>query len=117
MAGASVTVLKALFDNSFVVPNPVVPTPDGLSLQPYTGPDAGRLTVGGELDKLASNVALGRNFAGIHWRSDYARSLQLGEDVAICFLQDQLRTFNEEFPGFTFTAFDGRRVAIGTALP
>jgi hypothetical protein len=33
------------------------------------------LTVGGELDKLAGNVSYGRNFAGIHWRSDASAGL------------------------------------------
>ena len=113
VAGACVTVLKALFDESFLVPNPVVPAPDGLSLRPYSGPDAGRLTLGGELNKLASNIAMGRNWAGIHWRSDYVRSLQLGEAVAISVLLDQVPTFNEDFPGFRFTAFDGASVAVG----
>ena len=112
-AGAAVTVLKAFFDENYVIPNPVVPSPDGLSLVPYTGPDAGQLTVGGELNKLAANIALGRNFAGIHWRTDYANSLRLGEAVATCVLQDQARTFNEDFGGFTFTGFDGTRVVIG----
>jgi hypothetical protein len=112
VAGACVTILKALFDESTVIPDPVVPAPDGLSLRPYTGPDAGRLTVGGELNKLASNIALARNFAGIHWRSDYDRSLQLGEAVATCILMDQVRTFNEDFGGFTFTGFNGTKVVV-----
>jgi len=64
VAGACVTMLKALFDESFVIPNPVAPGADGRSLVPYTGPDADRLTVGGELNKLAANIAIGRNFAG-----------------------------------------------------
>ncbi|RPH54836.1 phosphoesterase, partial [bacterium] len=51
VAGACVTILKALFDESYVIPTPVIPTPDGLALQPYQGPP---LTVGGELNKLAS---------------------------------------------------------------
>jgi len=54
VAGACVTLLKALFDETFVIPQPVVPDPTGTTLLPHTGP---ALTVGGELDKLASNVA------------------------------------------------------------
>ncbi len=103
------TMLKALFDESFVVPHPVVPSSDGLSLVPYTG---GPLTVGGELNKLAANVAMGRNFAGIHWRSDYSESLKLGEDVAISVLRDQRLTYKEDFEGFTFTRFDGTRITV-----
>jgi len=37
----------------------------------------------GELDKLASNVSLGRNAAGIHWRSDSVQGLHLGEDLSV----------------------------------
>jgi hypothetical protein len=112
VAGACVTMLKALFDESFVIPNPVMPGPDGTSLIPYTGADASRLTVGGELNKLAANVAIGRNFAGIHYRSDYTQSLKLGETVAISALRDRKLTYNESFGGFTFTRFDGTSVTV-----
>jgi hypothetical protein len=112
VAGAFVTILKALFDESFIIQRPVVPASDGLSLTPYSGPGADRLTVGGELNKLAANIAIGRNFAGIHWRSDYTRSLELGEAVAISVLQDHKLTLSEKFAGFVFTGFDGRRVTI-----
>jgi hypothetical protein len=107
VAGACVTVLKAFFDESFVIPNPVVPSLDGQRLEPYRGPDAGLLTVGGELNKLAANIAIGRNFAGIHYRSDYTESLKLGEAVAISVLEDQRLTYKEQFGGFRFTKFDG----------
>jgi hypothetical protein len=109
VAGACVTILKALFDESFVIPNPVVPTADGLALEPYTGPD---LTVRGELNKLASNVATGRNVAGVHWRSDALESLRAGETLAISILRDQRACYNEKFNGFTFTKFDGTTVTV-----
>jgi hypothetical protein len=112
VAGAGVTILKAVFDESFVIPNPVVPSADGLSLIPYSGPDAGSLTVGTELNKLASNIALGRNFAGVHWRSDYEESLKLGEEFAISVLRDQRATYREPFNGSRFTKFDGTKVTI-----
>ncbi len=108
VAGAGVTVLKAFFDESFVIPNPVVGSDDGQSPPlPYTGSDAGEITVGSELNKLANNVALGRDMAAVHWRSDALQSLLLGEAVAISILRDQHKTFNEPFDGFTFTKFDG----------
>ena len=59
-------MLKAFFDESAQIKNPVVPSADGLSVVPYTGTP---LTVGGELNKIASNVATGRNIAGVHWRT------------------------------------------------
>jgi hypothetical protein len=109
IAGAGVTVLKAFFDDSHLLPNPVVAAPDGLALNPYTGPP---LTVGGELDKLAWNVGMGRNFAGIHWRSDVAAGIDLGERLAIEVLREMKLTGHEIFAGFSLRRFDGRRVAI-----
>jgi hypothetical protein len=109
VAGACVTILKALFDESFILPNPIEATADGLSLAPFTGPP---LTVGGELNKLASNVAIGRNIAGVHWRSDATESLKLGEEVAIRFLRDERHCFNEQFAGFRVTRFDGTTITI-----
>ncbi len=47
VGGACITLLKFFFDGTFVIPNPQVPTSDGLSLVPYTGNDAGQITVGG----------------------------------------------------------------------
>lgn len=112
VAGACVTILKAFFDETHVIPDPVVPTDNGLSLEPYTGADAGELTVGGELNKLAANIAIGRNIAGVHWRSDYAQSLLLGEALAISILRDQRPGYNESFSGFTFTKFDGTTITV-----
>ncbi len=109
VAGACTTMLKAFFDESFVIPNPMQVSDDGLSLQGYTGP---ALTVGGELNKLASNVANGRNIAGVHWRSDSTNSLALGEAIAIQLLTEHKPTFVESFAGFTLTKFDGSTVTI-----
>jgi hypothetical protein len=112
VAGACVTVLKAWFDESFVFPDPVVPNATGTALISYTGPDAGSLTVGGELNKVAANIASGRNFAGIHWRTDYTEALKLGEAVAIGILRDQKETYKEGFTGFSLTKFDGTTITI-----
>jgi len=109
VAGACVTVLKAFFDESFVIPNPVVSSADGLSLVPYFGPD---LTVGGELNKLSSNITLGRNFAGAHYRSDAVEGLKLGEAVAIRLLTEENLTLNENFDGFSLTKFDGTTITV-----
>lgn len=109
VAGACVTVLKAFFDGTFVIRSPRRPTADGTAVEPYEGPP---LTVGGELDKLAFNVAAGRNMAGVHWRSDADASLRLGEDVAIEYLRDDRNCMPERFTGFTLTKFDGTHVTI-----
>jgi hypothetical protein len=109
VAGACVTVLKAFFDESFVIRGPVVASPDGNTRLPYQGPE---LTVGGELNKLAYNVAMGRNMAGVHWRSDAVESLKLGEQVAIRYLQEERDCMNEQSNGFRFTKFDGSLITI-----
>jgi hypothetical protein len=103
VAGACVTILKAWFDESFVLPDPVlVPDAAGAALVPGPAVD---LTVGGELNKLAANIAIGRNAAGVHWRSDYTRSVRLGEEIAIRLLQEQKPTYNEDHH-LTLTRFD-----------
>ena len=86
---------------------------DGTALLPYNGPP---LTVGNELNKLAANVAQGRNALGIHYRSDYWESLKLGETVALGILQDQKNTF-EEAATWTITKFElGRRTTGSSPL-
>jgi hypothetical protein len=108
-AGACATVVKAFFDEEAIIEDPVVPTHDGLDLLPYKGPDV--LTVGGELNKLASNIGIGRDFAGIHWRSDAIEGMKLGEELAIRFLIEQKDIFYEKFD-FSITKFDGTSVTI-----
>src|SRR5215831_18469992 len=108
-AGAGITVLKALFNESFVIPVPVMSSDDGLSLVPYTG---GSLTLGGELNKLASNIALGRDAAGVHYRSDGVEGIKLGEAIAISILRDTATLYHEVFSGFSFTKYDGTPVTI-----
>ncbi len=112
-AGACVTILKAFLNERSPWPGGrvVVPSDDGKTLVDYTGPGAGALTVGGELDKLASNIALGRSAAGVHWRSDYTEGLRYGERVALALLREHTLLFNET-AHFTVTRFGGRSVRI-----
>ncbi len=110
VAGACVTVLKAYFDEDFVIPSPVVSNATGSMLDPWMGDT---LTVGNELNKLANNVAIGRDAAGVHYRQDGVDGLVVGEQQAVAMLQDQSRTWNEDnFGGYTFTRFDGTRINI-----
>lgn len=112
VAGACITILKFFFNGDFVLPHPVVPSSDGLSLVPYTGGDAGQITVNGELNKLADNISFGHGIhSGIHWRSDTDSSIQLGEAVAISVLQDRAVTYNEKFT-VHFTKLDGTTATI-----
>jgi len=108
VAGACVTVLKAWFDESFVLLRPVVPDASGTSLLAWTGTP---LTVGNELDKLAANVGVGRNAAGFHYRSDYWQSLLLGEQLAIGILEEQRETYREPCT-FSFRGFEGQTITV-----
>jgi hypothetical protein len=115
VAGACVTILKAWFKESTRIidlTTPVQPSPDGLALLPYAGADVGQMTVGGELNKVASNIAIGRDIAGVHWRSDATESLKLGEQLAMGILKEQRACYNEDFNGFSLTKFDGTTVTV-----
>jgi len=124
VAGACVTILKAWFKEDEPIQNPVVPNvlnnpieikdsnnmilyKKTTELQPYTGTD--QLTVGGELNKVAANIAIGRNWGGVHYRSDYAESIILGEQLALGILQEQALTYNEKF-ACELTRFNGQKI-------
>jgi hypothetical protein len=130
VAGACTTVLKAWFDEAFPITqltlpirpgqlgpalgNPKVPDAPGTGLIDYAGADKDQLTVGGELNKVAANVAIGRNHAGVHWYTDYSESLRLGEEIAIGILEEQALTYRE---GGTFTLTPFRRHPGGHLRP
>lgn len=138
VAGACCTILKMFFDadkpwaslpglqvgniNRVVLPNPlngpvIEANVDGTSLQDYAGADESSVTIIGEINKLASNVATGRNWAGIHFRSDAEQGIALGEQVAIAYMEDVLSAMVDNYvdkppcepvyPAITFTKFDG----------
>ena len=82
VAGACVTVIKAML--ATVDPDgsrkpwpsgpedcsPMMATADGSELIADGSAEKDGVTIVGELNKLASNVALGRNMAGVHFRTD-----------------------------------------------
>lgn len=120
VGGACLTALKFFFDGTrkirpllqAVGSDVMVPSEDGLSLVPYTGPDRDRLTINGELSKLGFNISFGHGIhAGIHFRSSTTQSLLLGEQVAISVLRDRARSYNEPF-AMDITKFDGTKATI-----
>jgi hypothetical protein len=113
VAGACSTVLKAFFNQDFEIPNPVTADAEGPSPVPY----GETLRVGGELNKLAANIAMARNAAGVHWRSDSVGGIRLGETVALGLLRDIAATVTEPFAGFQVTTFDGSKVTVGLPSP
>ncbi len=114
VAGACVTVLKALFYEDSKLSDlgvtPMTIAADGTRVA-YTEPEAGELTVLGELNKLASNIGLARNIAGVHWRTDYTESLVMGERIALYFLQETINTYHETVT-FHVRTFGGHEVTI-----
>jgi len=109
IAGACVTILKAYFKESFALPGTVAANDEGTALVPYGG---AALTLGGELNKLAANISLGRDIAGVHYWSDGIVGMQLGEQVAIGYLADLKGCYSERFAGFSLTRFDGTTITI-----
>lgn len=72
------------------------------------------LTTQGELDKLAANISIGRNFGGVHFYTDYYESLRMGERIAVSMLQEHMLTYREPV-SMRFTSFDDDRIMlIGT---
>lgn len=79
------------------------------------------MTIYGEINKLASNVAIGRNWAGIHYRTDAVQGILLGEQVAIKFMEDQMSTcvennLNNTPPQITFRKFNGELYTLKATI-
>lgn len=127
IAGACCTILKLYFDTdkpwhslsgvmnnllSNNVQHPVQSNIDGSLLVSYTDGDKNSMTINGEINKLASNASIGRNWAGIHYRSDALGGIFLGEQVAMKYMGDLLASFiekniNGSNISLTFRKFDG----------
>ena len=108
-AGACATILKAFFNEDYPLPHPVEATADGTDLVPWKGQP---LTLGNEINKLASNISLGRDAAGVHYRSDSINGLFVGEEQALGLLCDYSRTYNERFDGFVLSTFRGEKIRV-----
>ena len=134
ISGACATVLKIFFDadkswNSLPgvqsnllsggVSHPVLSDALGNNLVQYSESDIGSMTIEGEINKLASNIAIGRDWAGVHYRSDSVQGMILGEEIAINVVRDTLSTVVENNldgtpPKFTFRRFNG---TLETIIP
>ncbi len=71
------------------------------------------LTLEGELNKLAANISIGRNMAGVHYFSDYYDSLRMGEEIAIGILEEQALTYSTDPFVLSVPTFDGEVIRIG----
>lgn len=133
VAGACVTILKAFFDTSTVlVSRPNDDAPNSILFSRYQAndshvayvPDDSKqqlksispdcpLTLEGELNKLAANISIGRNMAGVHYYSDYYDSLRMGEEIAIGILEEQALCYPTDDFVLTLPTFDGQTRRIG----
>ncbi|TYC51317.1 vanadium-dependent haloperoxidase [Rhodobacterales bacterium] len=130
VAGACVTMLKAFFemDDAYGKPvkyrdalhgielfvsRPAKSSPELSVLEPWTG-DSEDVTLEGELNKLAANISIARNMAGVHFYTDYFDSLRMGERIAVGILQEQMLNYTEKVC-MTFRSFDGDRLEISTS--
>ena len=124
VAGGCVTMLKAFFEmfedcDSFEErglcdkngdPIVYVPNADGSRLV-KDPKNRDKLTIQGELDKLAANISIGRNIAGVHYYSDYYDSLRMGERIAVSILMEQAPTYGDAMET-SFKSFDGDYVTV-----
>jgi len=134
VAGACVTVLKAYFDTGTVfvtdssgssgntsfrhAKNGDVAIAyeahlNGAALRPVPNPLDAPLTLEGELNKLAANISIGRNMAGVHYFSDYYDSLRMGELIAIGMLEEQALCYPTDPFVMSLRTFDGDLINIG----
>ncbi|BDM78818.1 vanadium-dependent haloperoxidase [Acaryochloris marina] len=117
VAGACVTMLKAFFDHGWQLNLGMAngkyvsyePNQDGSGLQQVLLDCP--LTVEGELNKIAANISIGRDWAGVHYFTDYIESLRLGEKIAIGILEEQKLTYGENFT-MTVPLYDGGSIQI-----
>ncbi len=118
VAGGCVTMLKAFFATTDAEGAPlawpaqlpvVQANADGSAL--VDAPDRSGMTISGELNKLAANISIGRNMAGVHYYTDYYESLRMGERIATGMLIEQMKQYNEPVE-FGFESFDGDRVHL-----
>ena len=71
------------------------------------------LTLEGELNKLAANIAIGRDMAGVHFFTDYYDSLRMGEKIALTILEEQALTYLTDPFVLSIPTFDGSVERIG----
>jgi hypothetical protein len=120
-AGKKMTILTPFpgaDDESEIKPIVISHTNSGGKLEKYSGNDAEEMTIEGELNKIACNVAMGRSMGGVHWRTDNTRSLRLGEQIACELLRSESEDYAEKrkpdgrAPYWEFVSFNGKNVVI-----
>lgn len=116
VAGACSTILKAWFDHGWPLAAAGAPiayeaSTDGSALVDVSATLDRPLTVEGELNKVAANIGIGRDFAGVHYYTDFIESFRLGEQITLTVLEEQKLTYRENF-SLTVPLSDGTTVRI-----
>ena len=135
VAGACVTILKAFFNHELYFNygerggRVTLSFTDEPGKSAYQSNSTGSalnsiksepLTIEGELNKVAANISIGRDWAGVHYYSDYVQSMIMGEEIAIGMLQEQSITYPfADDLSMTLPKFDGSKVLIknGEVIP
>lgn len=109
IAGACSALLKMYFKDGAwsSLGTSAVESVDGIALTNYVGADVAEMTIHGEIDKLASNMSLGRDFGGVHYRSEGDNGILLGEKVAIQWMIDNAAQSNVNIGTIEFISADG----------
>lgn len=89
------------------------PRSGGLRLTDIAGTEPQPLTLEGELNKVAANIAYGRMADGAMLYSDLHDGLRLGETLALDFLTEQLAECPDAAQ-VRLLGFDGRRIVVRT---
>ena len=113
IAGACGTMLKALFNEEALIQSPVMPDPTDPSGQRLVAYTDTPLTVGGEINKLVSNISQARNIAGVHWRTDANNANVLGQAVTYNLLRDMNELYFENLElKMQYQDFDGNEIVV-----
>lgn len=123
VAGACATILKAMVKchdtNNNKIAWPLTPKTPNTTAASLVDSSASNLTIVGEINKLAYNVALSRMFGGVNYRHDCEIGIRLGEKCAIQYLRNKCLEYAEStniddnlHKGFTLEKFSGDLIHI-----
>ena len=109
----NVNIVMILFSHYKNGDSPVAFVPDNTMNALLDVNDGSYLTLEGELNKLAANISIARNMAGVHYFSDYYDSLRMGEEIAIGILEEQALCYKTDPFVLSVPTFDGDVRRIG----
>ena len=104
IAGACVTLLKFFFNCKHEID---VYEPDNDELTA----NGQKTTVGDELNKLAHNIGMGCNWAGVHYPMDTNKGLKLGQDLMINLLKDHISDYAQKV-NISITKFNNEIIVV-----